>query len=75
MSPEQETELFTTLKRLDRNVQLAIRGLQLVCTELNIRKELAGILNEIDAETEKNSTDHDTLPAPAPAEQGVSNGE
>jgi len=48
MTPAQEIQLFSTLERLERNTTLAIRGLQLMCTEMGIRRELNVVMNEID---------------------------
>jgi hypothetical protein len=79
MTPDQETELFATLKRLDRNVTLAVKGLQLVCSELGIRKQLAELLTEIDSETAGDDSEcgilqRDTEPAPAPIIAEAPNG-
>lgn len=76
MTPAQEIQLFSTLARLERNTTLAIRGLQLMCTEMGIRRELNVVMNEIDkAATSGESSEgadsspdgspsHVTMPAP-----------
>jgi hypothetical protein len=82
MTPAQEAELFSTLKRLERNTTLAVRGLQLMCTEMGIRRELNKVLDEIDKEAENDADSsreggsvRTTMPAPPNPDDEVKHGQ